>query len=113
MLRIVCFHLYNDYSGSPKVFSQVIEGLLQKGYKVDLYTSNTEGFLSNIEGVDYHLYSYKPIGLKEMWGNATPTAITNIKAVRPTSVSRFFIHFNRIIKVFRRLFYLPYRMALN
>lgn len=59
MLRIVCFHLYNDYSGSPKVFSQVIEGLLQKGYKVDLYTSNTEGFLSNIEGVDYHLYSYK------------------------------------------------------
>lgn len=59
MLRIVCFHLYNDYSGSPKVLSQVIEGLLQKGYKVDLYTSNTEGFLSNIEGVEYHMYSYK------------------------------------------------------
>ncbi len=38
--RIVCFHLLNDYSGSPKVLYNVLEGLLRHGYEVDLYTSS-------------------------------------------------------------------------
>lgn len=39
MKHIVCFHLFNDYSGSPKVLNTVLEGLLAKGYHVDLITS--------------------------------------------------------------------------
>lgn len=38
-MKIVCFHLYNDYSGSPKVLHGVISGLLDRGYSVDLVTS--------------------------------------------------------------------------
>lgn len=39
MKHIVCFHLFNDYSGSPKVLKTVLEGLLEKGYHVDLVSS--------------------------------------------------------------------------
>ena len=39
MKHIVCFHLFNDYSGSPKVLKTVLEGLLAKGYRVDLISS--------------------------------------------------------------------------
>lgn len=39
MKRIVCFHLFNDYSGSPKVLRMVLEGVLNKGYRVDLVSS--------------------------------------------------------------------------
>lgn len=38
--RIICFHLFNDYSGSPKVLRMVLEGLLKKGHRVDLVSSN-------------------------------------------------------------------------
>ena len=37
--RIVCFHLLNDFSGSPKVLHDVLEGLLEDGHEVDLVTS--------------------------------------------------------------------------
>lgn len=39
MKHIVCFHLFNDYSGSPKVLRMVLEGMLKKGYRVDLVSS--------------------------------------------------------------------------
>ena len=39
MKKIVCFHLYNDFSGSPKVLKVVLEGLLQRGCAVDVVTS--------------------------------------------------------------------------
>ena len=39
MKRTVCFHLFNDYSGSPKVLRMVLEGVLNKGYRVDLVSS--------------------------------------------------------------------------
>lgn len=35
MTRIICFHLFNDYSGSPKVLKIVLEGLLKKGYQIN------------------------------------------------------------------------------
>ena len=58
--RIICVHLLNDFSGSPLVFSQSVRALVEQGYTVDLYTSNTasEGFLSNIEGVNYNWINY-------------------------------------------------------
>ena len=39
MKHLVCFHLFNDYSGSPKVLKTVLDGLLGKGYAVDLVSS--------------------------------------------------------------------------
>lgn len=39
MKHIVCFHLFNDYSGSPKVLKTVLNGLLVRGYTVDLVSS--------------------------------------------------------------------------
>lgn len=59
MKKIIFFHLYNDISGSPQVLSSVIRGIKSKGFDVELYTSHTDGFLSGIEGVKYHTFSYK------------------------------------------------------
>jgi L-malate glycosyltransferase len=53
--RIFAFHLLNDLSGSPKVLSQLLRGWVKDGYDVQLYTSlHQKGFLSDIEGVNYH-----------------------------------------------------------
>ena len=49
MKRIVCFHLFNDYSGSPKVLKMVLSGLLDKGCRVDLITSRG-GVLDELAG---------------------------------------------------------------
>lgn len=52
MKQIVCFHVYNDYSGSPKVLSMVLKELLQKGYSVDLVTSRgCQGALDSLDGM--------------------------------------------------------------
>lgn len=40
MKDIICFHLLNDYSGSPQVLKSVLQGLMKRGYKVTLYTSD-------------------------------------------------------------------------
>ncbi len=39
MKHIICFHLFNDYSGSPKVLQNILQSLLDEGYDVDLITS--------------------------------------------------------------------------
>lgn len=60
MKHIVCFHLFNDYSGSPKVLAMVLEGLLEKGYCIDLVTSK-HGVLNDLrskQGIKFHTYSY-------------------------------------------------------
>lgn len=49
MKNIVCFHLFNDFSGSPQVLRTVIEGLLDKGYNIDLVTSRG-GVLDGLKG---------------------------------------------------------------
>ncbi len=59
--RIVCFHLFNDYSGSPKVLSLLLRGLLEKGYEVDLVTSRG-GVLDELKGcgdIRFSTYSYR------------------------------------------------------
>ena len=50
--KIVCFHLYNDFSGSPKVLRQVVRGFLEQGHEVVLVTSRG-GALDKI--TDYRL----------------------------------------------------------
>lgn len=59
--KIVFFHLLNDYSGSPRVLSQVIQSFLNKGYEVDIYTSanGKKGFLSDIAGANYFYFKYQ------------------------------------------------------
>lgn len=58
--HIVCFHLYNDFSGSPKVLKMVLDILLKGGHRVDLITSRG-GILDTIEESDLlrrHSYNY-------------------------------------------------------
>ncbi|MFK8104692.1 MAG: glycosyltransferase family 4 protein [Saprospiraceae bacterium] len=49
MEKIVFAHLYNDYSGSPLVLSTVIKGFLNRKTRVELITSTSEGFLSELD----------------------------------------------------------------
>lgn len=61
MKRIVCFHLFNDYSGSPKVLRMVLEGMLKKGYRVDL-ASSKGGVLDDLlhyPNLRKHSYPYR------------------------------------------------------
>ena len=59
MKHIVCFHHFNDYSGSPKVLKMVLEGLLEKGYQVDLVTSSG-GVLDELIGMeDFRKHGYR------------------------------------------------------
>ncbi len=61
MKKIVCFHLFNDYSGSPKVLKMALEGLLAKGYAVDLVTSRG-GVLDELRdkgNIRFSTYPYK------------------------------------------------------
>ena len=57
--KIVCVHLLNDFSGSPLVFSNVINGLRDHGIECDLHTcGGREGFLSDLD-VNYHFFNYR------------------------------------------------------
>lgn len=49
MKYIVCFHLLNDYSGSPKALCQTLNSLLSEGYRIDLITSKG-GVLDSLQG---------------------------------------------------------------
>lgn len=42
MKRLICFHLFNDFSGNPKVLRMVLGGLAEKGIQIDLITSKNE-----------------------------------------------------------------------
>lgn len=63
MKRLVCFHLFNDFSGSPKVLRMVLGGLLERGVSgVEIVTSKGEGALSDLygrKGVRMHRYTYR------------------------------------------------------
>ena len=61
MKHIICFHLFNDYSGSPKVLKMVLEGMLQKGYQIDLVSSKG-GVLDELlhyQNLRKHSYPYR------------------------------------------------------
>ena len=58
-MKIVFIHLLNDYSGSPKVLSQVIKALEKRQKDIELYTAKGDiGFLSNLVP-KHHTYFYK------------------------------------------------------
>ena len=58
-MKIHAIHLLNDYSGSPKVLKQLIEGWIKNDMDVSLYTNqNKTGFLSNIYGIKFNYIWY-------------------------------------------------------
>lgn len=63
MNQIKFVHLLNDFSGSPKVLSQVISGLQSSKFEIELFTSkNTKGFLTDIAKTstfNYRHFNYK------------------------------------------------------
>ncbi|GAB2557146.1 glycosyltransferase family 4 protein [Spirosoma aerophilum] len=69
--RIIAVHLLNDWSGSPLVFRQALEGLQQTGFEVILYTATPSGtgFLSHLDGVTVRPihYQWYPARLLTLW----------------------------------------------
>lgn len=60
-MKLICFHLFNDYSGSPKVLKNTLQHLLAEGVEVELVTSRG-GVLDELEGcgkIKYRRYSYR------------------------------------------------------
>ena len=57
-MKILCTHLFNDYSGSPLVLSNAIKTMISNGHEITVMTSNTEGFLSNL-GINYKNINYR------------------------------------------------------
>jgi L-malate glycosyltransferase len=52
--------MLNDNSGSPKMLSLIIDGLISRGYEVELFTSSPSGgFLSGIPGLRIHTVYYR------------------------------------------------------
>lgn len=61
-MKIICFHVLNDYSGSPRVLEMVLDGLLNRGYSIDVITSKGNGALNNLKGkknILFHQYHYR------------------------------------------------------
>jgi glycosyltransferase involved in cell wall biosynthesis len=59
--HLITFHLFNDYSGSPRVLTGILKGLAAKGARIDLVTSGRGGALDELErldGVAIHRYRY-------------------------------------------------------
>lgn len=54
--KLICVHLYNDYSGSPRVLRDAIHILNESYDELCLYTSQHEGFLSGTEGVRKNIF---------------------------------------------------------
>lgn len=96
-MKIVAFHLYNDFSGSPKVLRNVIEGLLEKKHKVTIVTSNTNGILDNLskeDDMNYDYFSYHPSNNKFLWLCSFIWAQLNLffKAFKYRDVEVFYIN---------------------
>lgn len=58
--RVIFVHSLNNYSGSPKVLQGVIRGFSPSEYRLRLFTSAGEGFLSDLPGVqrENNLYAW-------------------------------------------------------
>jgi L-malate glycosyltransferase len=68
--KIICVHHLDDFSGSPRVLANVIEGLQQEGWEVTLMTNRqSEGFLKQIDvkkllfDYDFHLNKIKRVSV--------------------------------------------------
>lgn len=59
-MRVIAVHLLNDYSGSPKVLRQLLNGWSKRDIELHLFTcGGRKGFLSDLPNVINHLYWYR------------------------------------------------------
>ena len=84
--KVVVFHLFNDFSGSPKVLSMALEALIADGYDVTLFTSDggaLDGLTSN-ETVHKHTinYSFSPNPIVTVWRLLRSQTVSFFKALR-------------------------------
>lgn len=56
---LLAIHLFNDYSGSPKVLADSLSALQEKGWRCRLVTSASEGFLSYLPHVTTSVINYE------------------------------------------------------
>lgn len=67
--HIVCFHLYNDFSGSPIILRTVLKGLLRRNYSITLRTSRG-GVLDSRQDdnlkISHYYYHFSPHPLVTM-----------------------------------------------
>lgn len=61
---IIAVHLFNDYSGSPRILSQFLAHAQRNGRDIELHTSKTEGILDEVQGIRRRSFSYRPQGNK-------------------------------------------------
>jgi glycosyltransferase involved in cell wall biosynthesis len=54
--KILFIHLYNNFTGSPNVLSNIINEL-KKEHSIILVTNRVDGFLSNIHNIEYNFYT--------------------------------------------------------
>ena len=40
--QIVCVHTHDDFGGTSLIISEIIEGLLEKGYHIELYSAKSK-----------------------------------------------------------------------
>jgi len=59
-VKIICYHLLNDYTGSTNILSSNLDFLSSRGFIVDVYSSfNNDGLLSEISGINRKQIYYK------------------------------------------------------
>lgn len=56
-MKVLFVHLLNNYTGSPRVLSNFLSN--DFSFNVDILTSKTDGFLSNLKNVSYYWNGYK------------------------------------------------------
>lgn len=57
-MRIWAFHLFNDYSGSPLMLKNALKAI-ESSAEIHLWTSKSEGFLSDAKVHQFHPNSYR------------------------------------------------------
>ncbi len=64
--EILCFHLLNDYSGSPQVLLTVAKSFVKMGYNVRINTSKTSGVLLKEDAIQIHYSFYRWVNFKPL-----------------------------------------------
>jgi hypothetical protein len=102
--HLVAFHLYNDYSGSPKVLFPILQKLALKGTRVDVVTSGHGGALDGLEGmkgvrIHRYRYAFSDRAWLTMWRYAAVQVITFCWALRWIFDRNVVFYINTILPV--------------
>ena len=58
--KVIAVHLYNDYSGSPRILAQWLQHAQKQGQHIELHSSDTEGILDEVFGIERKGFRYRP-----------------------------------------------------